>query len=84
MELNFRDEQLKKLREEVLDFEELSDSVAMSDFTLDYFFAQLLRYLEQNKAELEATPYGAYALTDGGSEFHKTGRDILPAPAQRQ
>ncbi len=67
MELNFRDEQLKKMREEVLDLDELSDGVVMSDFTLDYFFAQLLRYLEKNKAELEATPYGAYAVTDGAA-----------------
>ena len=67
LELNFRDEQLEKMREEVLDFDELSDSVVMSDFTLDYFFAQLLRYLEKNKAELEATPYGAYALTDANA-----------------
>ena len=73
MELNFRDEQLKKLREEVLDFDELSDGVVLSDFTLDYFFAQLLRYLEKNKAELEATPDGAYALTDGGSESTRPG-----------
>ena len=73
MELNFRDEQLKKLREEVLDFDELSDGVVMSDFTLDYFFAQLLRYLEKNKAELEATPDGAYALTDGGNDSTRPG-----------
>ena len=73
MELNFRDEQLRKLHEEVLDFDELSDGVVMSDFTLDYFFAQLLRYLEQNKAELEATPDGAYALTDGGNDATRPG-----------
>ena len=73
MELKFRDEQLKKLHEEVLDFDELSDGVVMSDFTLDYFFAQLLRYLEKNKAELEATPDGAYALTDGGNDSTRPG-----------
>ena len=73
MELNFRDEQLKKLREEVLDFDELSDGVVMSDFTLDYFFTQLLRYLEKNKAELEATPQGAYALADGGNDSTRPG-----------
>ena len=65
MELNFRDQQLQQLRQEVLDLDDLSDGVVMSDFTLDYFFAQLLRYLEKNKAELEATPNGAYAVTDG-------------------
>ena len=73
MELNFRDEQLNRMREEVLDLDELSDGVVMSDFTLDYFFAQLLRYLEQNKAELEAMPYGAYAVTDGDSDAAQPG-----------
>ena len=63
MELNFRDRQLRQLREEVLDFDDLSDGVVLSDFTLDYFFTQLLRYLEKNKKELEATPNGVYALT---------------------
>ena len=73
MELNFRDEQLNRMREEVLDLDELSDGVVMSDFTLDYFFAQLLRYLEQNKAELEAMPYGAYAVTDGDGDAAQPG-----------
>ena len=45
----------------------------MSDFTLDYFFAQLLQYLEKNKAELEATPYGAYAVTDGDDDTRRPG-----------
>ena len=63
MELNFRDQQLERLREEVLDLDDLSDGVVMSDFTLDYFFAQLLKYLERNRAKLEATPDGAYAVT---------------------
>ncbi len=73
MELNFRDEQLKKMREEVLDLDELSDGVVMSDFTLDYFFAQLLRYLKKNKAELEATPNGSYAVTDGKGDIARSG-----------
>ncbi len=63
LELRFRDEQLRKLRLEILDLDDLSDGVVMSDFTLDHFFAQLLRYLETNRAQLEATPTGAYALT---------------------
>ena len=63
MELNFRDRQLRQLREEVLDFDDISDGVVLSDFTLDYFFTQLLRYLEKNKKELEATPNGVYAVT---------------------
>ena len=71
--LNFRDEQLKRLREEVLDLDDLSDNIVMSDFTLDDFFAQLLRYLEKNKAVLEATPHGAYALTGAGDNPNRSG-----------
>ncbi len=73
MELNFRDEQLKQLREDVLDLDDLSDGVVMSDFTFDYFFAQLLKYLERNRAELEATPKGAYAVTTNENSPTETG-----------
>jgi superfamily II DNA/RNA helicase len=73
MELNFRDQQLKQLREEVLDFDDLSDGVVLSDFTLDYFFTQLLRYLEKNKKELEATPNGVYAVTHDENRPMETG-----------
>ena len=62
-ELNFRDKQLEQLREEIIDLDEMSDGVVMSDFTLDYFFAQLLKYLERNREKLNATPDGAYAVT---------------------
>ena len=75
MELIFRDQQLKQLREEVLDFDDLSDGVVLSDFTLDYFFTQLLRYLENNRRELEATPNGVYAVTH--DEDHPTETGII-------
>ena len=63
-ELSFRDQQLMRLLEEVPDLDDLDDSPAMGDFTLDYFFAQLLRYLEQNRDALEELPSGAYAVTN--------------------
>ncbi len=63
LEVRFRDEQLANLRQEILDLEDLADGVVLSDFTLDHFFAQLLRYLEANREQLEATPNGAYAVT---------------------
>ena len=66
-ELSFRDQQLMRLLEEVPDLDDLDDGPAMGDFTLDYFFAQLLRYLQQNRDELEALPPGAYAVTNPDS-----------------
>ena len=73
MELNFRDAQLKELRENVPDLDDFSDGIVMSDFTLDYFFAQLLKYLEKNRAELESLPKGAYAVTDNRDDPSEAG-----------
>ena len=61
---NFRDKQLEDIRKGDFDLDDLPDNVVMSDFTLDYFYAQLQKYIEKNKTELEATPDGAYAVTD--------------------
>ena len=62
LELNFRDEQLLKLWDEVLTIDDLDDGPVMSDFTLDHFLTQLLRYLEANKDALETMPQGVYAV----------------------
>ena len=82
MELTFRDEQLLKLREEILDMDDLNDGPVMSDFTLDHFLAQLLRYLERNRDELEALPSRGVRRDPGPAGRRSAGGDILPAPAQ--
>lgn len=61
--LNYRDQQVRRLRTEVLDLEDLDGSVSLTDFTLDDFRADLSRYLEANRAILEAAPMGLYAVT---------------------
>ncbi|MDE2991332.1 MAG: helicase-related protein [Chloroflexota bacterium] len=62
LELNFRDRQLLRLQDEVLDLEDLTDNIALSDLSLDYFLAQLRQFLLANKEALEETPWGAYAI----------------------
>ena len=66
-ELRFRDAQLLQLREEVPHLEDLGDAPVLADFTLDDFLTQLLRYLERNKAALEAMPFGVYAVTENAA-----------------
>lgn len=61
-ELGFRDRQLRRIREESLDLEEVDDGVSMSDFTLDDFLAELIEYLQSRRAELEAAPFGICAV----------------------
>ena len=63
-DLAFRDAQLERLRDEVLDIEDTDDGVSMSDLTLDDFLADLLRYLQRNRAALEAAPFGIHAVVD--------------------
>ena len=61
-DLRIRDRQLERMRKEVLDFEDLEDSVTLADFTLDDFRTDLLRFLEHNREQLEDAPFGLYAV----------------------
>ena len=63
-ELTFRDEQLRRLRGEILDLEDSGDGVSLSDLTLDDFIADLLHYIQAHRAALEAAPFGVYAVAD--------------------
>ena len=64
MELQFRDGQLRRLREESLDIEAADDGVNLNDLTLDDFIADLLNYIQQHREALEAAPFGIYAVVD--------------------
>ncbi len=55
-DLRYRDKQLLRLKDEVLDLEDLGDSVSLTEFTLDDFRLELLKYIEANKAAFEAAP----------------------------
>ena len=48
-DLAFRDAQLKRLRDEIIDGEDADDGVSMSDLTLDEFLADLLHYIQRNR-----------------------------------
>ncbi|MGH9900144.1 MAG: C-terminal helicase domain-containing protein, partial [Pyrinomonadaceae bacterium] len=61
-ELNYRDKQLLRLKDEVLDLEDFTESVALNEFTLDDFRADLARYIENNREALREAPLGLYAV----------------------
>jgi SNF2 family DNA or RNA helicase len=58
----FRDGQLKRLKDEIVDLEDFEDSISLADFSLDEFRLDLLSYLEANRAELEDASEGLYAV----------------------
>lgn len=68
-DLRLRDRQLERLRKEVLDLEDFEDAVTLADFSLDDFRLDLLRYLEANRAKLEAAPLGLYAVVPPAAEI---------------
>lgn len=61
-DLKFRDKQLLRMKDEVLDLEEFNETVALNEFTLDDFRIELSKYLESNRQALEAAPLGLYAV----------------------
>ena len=61
-DLKYRDQQLLKLQEEILDLEEFNESVSLNEFTLDDFRMELIKYIESNRKKLEEAPFGLYAV----------------------
>jgi SNF2 family DNA or RNA helicase len=71
-DLRLRDRQLERMRKEILDLEDLEDSVTLADFSLDDFRADLLRFLEKNREQLEKAPLGLYAVVPARPDFPLT------------
>ena len=61
-DLRYRDRQLLRLKDEVLDLDDLDDSVSLTEFSLDDFRIDLLKYLEANRSLLDAAPFGLYTV----------------------
>lgn len=62
-DLEYRRKQLLKLQDAVIDLEDLSTGVAITDLTLTDFRIDLAQYLKANPGKLEALPLGACAVT---------------------
>lgn len=69
-DLKYRNQQLKKLKDEVLDLEDMEENVSLTDFTLDDFRIELLNYIENNRKKLEDAPFGLYAVVPSPSGAH--------------
>ncbi len=66
-DLKYRNKQLKKLKDEVLDLEDMNESISLTDFTLDDFRIELLNFLENNRKKLEDAPFGLYSVVPSPS-----------------
>ncbi len=61
-ELNFRHRQLLRLQDEVLDLEDMNESISLTDFSLSDFRVEIQNFIDQNREFIEKTPKGIYAV----------------------
>ena len=76
-DLRYRDKQLLRLKDEVLDIEDLGDSVSLTEFTLDDFRLELLKYIEANKQALEDAPFGLYTCVPPHPDYKVIGPGVI-------
>ncbi len=76
-DLKYRDQQLLKLRDEVLDLEDFNESVALNEFTLDDFRIDLMNYIESNRKTLEDAPFGLYAVVPPDPKYQMITKGIV-------
>jgi ERCC4-related helicase len=61
-DLEYRKKQLERLQEEVVDLEEISGGISITDLTMNDFKMDLMEFMKTNKKALERAPLGMYAI----------------------
>ena len=61
-DLQYRRKQLEQLQQEVLDLEDISGGISITDFAFDDFRVELQRYAKEHPGLLETTPMGMHAV----------------------
>lgn len=63
-DLEYRRSQLKRLQEEVVDLEDMTNGISIMDLGLNEFRMDLLSYMKMN-GDIDHTPYGIHAVVKG-------------------
>ena len=83
-DLRYRDKQLLRLKDEILDLEDFNESVSLTEFTLDDFRMELAAYIEANRAALEEAPFGLYAVVPPHPEYATIQPGVIYCLKQNQ
>lgn len=67
-ELEYRKQQLKKLQEEVVDIEEMSEGISIMDLGLNEFRLDLLEYIKIH-GDLKKKPFGLHSVVPASKEL---------------
>lgn len=75
-DLSYRSKQLKELQDTVIDLEDVSGGISITDLTLNDFRMDLMEYLKTNESKLETSPLGIHSVilnSSGMEEDMKSG-----------
>ncbi|MEG2072662.1 MAG: helicase-related protein [Oscillospiraceae bacterium] len=61
-DLEYRKKQLTQLQEKVVDLEDISGGISITDLTFNDFKVDLMEYMKTNRKKLEDAPTGLYAV----------------------
>ena len=61
-DLNYRNDQLRQLQDQVIDLEDLSGGISLTDLTLDEFYRNLERFMREHPGVLENYPTGIHGI----------------------
>ena len=68
-EMDYREKQLQRLKEEVVDLEDVSGGISITDLTFNDFKVELMEYMKEHSSELEEAPNGIYSVVEIDDEF---------------
>ena len=77
-DLKYRDRQLLRMQDEVLDLEETDENVSLSEFSLEDFRADLLQFLEADQQRLADAPLGLHAIVPAPADDNNYAKIIRP------
>lgn len=63
-DLEYRRNQLKNLQDKVVDLEDISGNISITDLTLNDFKIDLMEFMKEHREELDTAPSGMYAVVN--------------------
>jgi SNF2 family DNA or RNA helicase len=82
-DLKYRDRQLLRLKDEILDLEDFNESIALNEFTLDDFRMELANYIEANRRQLQDAPFGLYSVVPTHPDYKTVRPGVIFCLKQR-
>jgi len=76
-DLEYRRKQLERLKDEVIDLEDISGGISITDLTFNDFKRDLANFIKDNPSVLEKAPTGMYAITRQDDELEEVESGVI-------